>query len=48
MGPIEESCEDLYSVVCHKTCTVNCGLVNFGFDHPIVRQTMGTAKNGNV
>jgi len=47
-GPIEEYCEDLYSVVRRKTRTVHCGPVKFGSDHPIVRQTMGTTETGKV
>jgi len=48
LGPIEEYCEDLYSVVRRKTRTVHCGPVKFGSDHPIVRQTMGTTETGKV
>jgi len=48
MGPIEEYCEDLYSVVRRKTRTVQCGAINFGSEHPIVRQTMGTTETGKI
>jgi (E)-4-hydroxy-3-methylbut-2-enyl-diphosphate synthase len=31
-----------------KTRTVNCGPINFGSDHPIVRQTMATTNTADV
>ncbi len=47
-GPIDKYCEDLYSVTRRKTRTVACGPINFGSDHPIVRQTMATTDTANV
>lgn len=48
LGPLSKYCEDLYSVTRRKTRTVTCGPVNFGSDHPIVRQTMATTDTANV
>jgi len=48
LGPIDKYCEDLYSVTRRKTRTVTCGPINFGSDHPIVRQTMATTDTANV
>lgn len=48
LGPIDQYCEDLYSVIRRPTRTVECGPVKFGSDHPIVRQTMATTDTGNV
>jgi (E)-4-hydroxy-3-methylbut-2-enyl-diphosphate synthase len=48
MGPIENYCADLSSVVRRKTRTVECGPINFGSEHPIVRQTMATTNTGDV
>jgi (E)-4-hydroxy-3-methylbut-2-enyl-diphosphate synthase len=47
-GPLGKYCEDLYSVTRRKTRTVTCGPINFGSDHPIVRQTMATTDTANV
>lgn len=47
-GPLGQYCEDLYSVSRRKTRTVNCGPINFGSDHPIVRQTMATTNTADV
>lgn len=47
-GPIDKYCEDLYTVTRRKTRTVACGPINFGSDHPIVRQTMATTDTANV
>ena len=44
LGPMSgKYCADLRQVVRRKTRTVTAGPVSFGSDHPIVRQTMGTA-----
>ncbi|KAL7469079.1 hypothetical protein ACHAXS_009323 [Conticribra weissflogii] len=48
LGPLTKYCEDLYSVTRRKTRTVTCGPINFGSDHPIVRQTMATTDTANV
>mmetsp|Transcript_18382 Transcript_18382/g.37224 ORF Transcript_18382/g.37224 Transcript_18382/m.37224 type:complete len:753 (+) Transcript_18382:107-2365(+) len=48
LGPLTKYCEDLYSVTRRKTRTVSCGPINFGSDHPIVRQTMATTDTANV
>jgi (E)-4-hydroxy-3-methylbut-2-enyl-diphosphate synthase len=48
LGPIENYCEDLYSVVRRKTRTVDCGPIKFGSEHPIVRQTMATTNTADV
>jgi len=48
LGPIGRYCEDLHDVTRRKTRTVNCGPINFGSDHPIVRQTMATTDTANV
>jgi len=47
-GPIGKYCEDLHEVTRRKTRTVNCGPINFGSDHPIVRQTMATTNTADV
>ena len=47
-GCIDQYCEDLYRVSRRKTRTVQCGPINFGSDHPIVRQTMATSATGDV
>lgn len=47
-GPLGQYCEDLYSVSRRKTRTVSCGPINFGSDHPIVRQTMATTNTADV
>eukprot|EP00551_Chaetoceros_affinis_P003196 CAMPEP_0203646526 /NCGR_PEP_ID=MMETSP0088-20131115/13135_1 /ASSEMBLY_ACC=CAM_ASM_001087 /TAXON_ID=426623 /ORGANISM="Chaetoceros affinis, Strain CCMP159" /LENGTH=724 /DNA_ID=CAMNT_0050503765 /DNA_START=76 /DNA_END=2250 /DNA_ORIENTATION=+ len=48
LGPITNYCEDLKTVVRRKTRTVECGPINFGSDHPIVRQTMATTNTADV
>eukprot|EP00591_Stephanopyxis_turris_P011195 CAMPEP_0195521728 /NCGR_PEP_ID=MMETSP0794_2-20130614/19235_1 /TAXON_ID=515487 /ORGANISM="Stephanopyxis turris, Strain CCMP 815" /LENGTH=757 /DNA_ID=CAMNT_0040651341 /DNA_START=62 /DNA_END=2335 /DNA_ORIENTATION=+ len=48
LGPIEQYCEDLYSVIRRKTRTVECGPIKFGSEHPIVRQTMATTNTADV
>jgi len=48
LGPLSKYCEDLYTVSRRKTRTVTCGPINFGSDHPIVRQTMATTDTANV
>lgn len=48
LGPIENYCADLNSVVRRKTRTVDCGPIKFGSEHPIVRQTMATTNTGDV
>ena len=47
-GPIQKYCEDLHQVQRRKTRTVTCGPINFGSDHPIVRQTMATTDTSDV
>lgn len=47
-GPIGKYCEDLTKVVRRKTRTVRCGPINFGSEHPIVRQTMATTNTADV
>ena len=47
-GPIDAYCADLYEVTRRKTRTVTCGPINFGSDHPIVRQTMATTNTADV
>ena len=47
-GPIGQYCEDLGKVVRRKTRTVTCGPIQFGSEHPIVRQTMGTTNTADV
>jgi (E)-4-hydroxy-3-methylbut-2-enyl-diphosphate synthase len=47
-GPLGQYCEDLHSVTRRKTRTVTCGPINFGSDHPIVRQTMATTNTADV
>lgn len=47
-GPISKYCEDLHVVTRRKTRTVTCGPINFGSEHPIVRQTMATTDTANV
>ena len=47
-GPIKKYCEDLSKVVRRKTRTVTCGPINFGSEHPIVRQTMATTNTADV
>ena len=47
-GPIHKYCEDLYTVQRRQTRTVTCGPINFGSDHPIVRQTMATTNTADV
>jgi len=48
MGSITDYCADLKSVVRRKTRTVECGPINFGSEHPIVRQTMATTNTADV
>ncbi|KAL7543041.1 hypothetical protein ACHAWF_007314 [Thalassiosira exigua] len=48
VGPLGKYCEDLYEVTRRKTRTVTCGPIQFGSDHPIVRQTMATTDTANV
>lgn len=48
LGPITDYCEDLKTVVRRKTRTVECGPINFGSEHPIVRQTMATTNTADV
>lgn len=48
LGPMGQYCEDLYGVARRPTRTVTCGPVNFGSEHPIVRQTMATTDTSNV
>lgn len=48
LGPIKDYCADLNKVVRRKTRTVTCGPINFGSDHPIVRQTMATTNTADV
>lgn len=47
-GPIGKYCEDLSYVTRRKTRTVTCGPINFGSEHPIVRQTMATTNTADV
>jgi len=47
-GPIGKYCEDVNFVTRRKTRTVNCGPINFGSEHPIVRQTMATTNTADV
>ncbi len=47
-GPLGQYCEDLHSVTRRQTRTVTCGPINFGSDHPIVRQTMATTNTADV
>jgi len=47
-GPIDKYCEDVNFVTRRKTRTVNCGPINFGSEHPIVRQTMATTNTADV
>lgn len=47
-GAIDQYCADLYQVTRRKTRTVTCGPINFGSDHPIVRQTMATTNTADV
>ena len=47
-GPIGKYCEDLHQVIRRQTRTVTCGPINFGSDHPIVRQTMATTNTADV
>jgi (E)-4-hydroxy-3-methylbut-2-enyl-diphosphate synthase len=48
LGPVKDYCADLHTVTRRKTRTVTCGPINFGSDHPIVRQTMATANTADV
>lgn len=48
LGPITSYCTDLSQVIRRKTRTVQCGPINFGSDHPIVRQTMATTNTADV
>lgn len=48
LGSLDKYCEDLHLVTRRKTRTVTCGPINFGSDHPIVRQTMGTTDTADV
>lgn len=48
LGPIDQYCEDLYTVLRRKTRTVECGPIKFGSEHPIVRQTMATTNTADV
>lgn len=47
-GSIDKYCEDVNFVTRRKTRTVNCGPINFGSEHPIVRQTMATTNTADV
>jgi len=48
-GPMTgKYCEDLSEVFRRPTRTVTCGPINFGSEHPIVRQTMGTTSTKDV
>eukprot|EP00534_Pseudo-nitzschia_fraudulenta_P001938 CAMPEP_0201138534 /NCGR_PEP_ID=MMETSP0850-20130426/55978_1 /ASSEMBLY_ACC=CAM_ASM_000622 /TAXON_ID=183588 /ORGANISM="Pseudo-nitzschia fraudulenta, Strain WWA7" /LENGTH=755 /DNA_ID=CAMNT_0047409929 /DNA_START=140 /DNA_END=2407 /DNA_ORIENTATION=+ len=47
-GNIDQYCEDLSLVTRRKTRTVTCGPINFGSEHPIVRQTMATTNTADV
>lgn len=47
-GELGQYCEDLNYVTRRKTRTVTCGPINFGSDHPIVRQTMATTNTADV
>eukprot|EP00543_Licmophora_paradoxa_P005058 CAMPEP_0202445012 /NCGR_PEP_ID=MMETSP1360-20130828/3895_1 /ASSEMBLY_ACC=CAM_ASM_000848 /TAXON_ID=515479 /ORGANISM="Licmophora paradoxa, Strain CCMP2313" /LENGTH=721 /DNA_ID=CAMNT_0049061133 /DNA_START=125 /DNA_END=2290 /DNA_ORIENTATION=+ len=47
-GEIKQYCADLKTVTRRKTRTVRCGPVNFGSEHPIVRQTMATTNTADV
>ena len=47
-GPLSQYCEDLYRVVRRKTRTVTAGPVQFGSEHPLVRQTMATTLTSDV
>ena len=48
VGPLGKYCENLYEVTRRKSRTVTCGPINFGSDHPIVRQTMATTDTADV
>eukprot|EP00567_Pseudictyota_dubia_P011328 CAMPEP_0197440508 /NCGR_PEP_ID=MMETSP1175-20131217/7000_1 /TAXON_ID=1003142 /ORGANISM="Triceratium dubium, Strain CCMP147" /LENGTH=758 /DNA_ID=CAMNT_0042970629 /DNA_START=58 /DNA_END=2334 /DNA_ORIENTATION=+ len=48
VGPLDNYCEDLYTVLRRKTRTVECGPIKFGSEHPIVRQTMATTMTADV
>eukprot|EP00531_Pseudo-nitzschia_arenysensis_P009328 CAMPEP_0116117610 /NCGR_PEP_ID=MMETSP0329-20121206/1662_1 /TAXON_ID=697910 /ORGANISM="Pseudo-nitzschia arenysensis, Strain B593" /LENGTH=755 /DNA_ID=CAMNT_0003611181 /DNA_START=140 /DNA_END=2407 /DNA_ORIENTATION=- len=48
LGELGQYCEDLNYVTRRKTRTVTCGPINFGSDHPIVRQTMATTNTADV
>ena len=48
IGALGQYCEDLNYVTRRKTRTVTCGPINFGSDHPIVRQTMATTNTADV
>ena len=47
-GPLGQYCPDLYEIKRRTTRTVECGPVNFGSEHPIVRQTMATTLTSDV
>jgi len=47
-GPLKDYCPDRYSVSRRKSRTVTCGPINFGSDHPLVRQTMATTDTRDV
>jgi len=47
-GPIGKYCEDVNFVTRRTTRTVYCGPINFGSEHPIVRQTMATTNTADV
>jgi len=47
-GSLGKYCEDLHLVTRRKTRTVRCGPINFGSEHPIVRQTMATTDTADV
>mmetsp|Transcript_19757 Transcript_19757/g.46004 ORF Transcript_19757/g.46004 Transcript_19757/m.46004 type:complete len:802 (+) Transcript_19757:3-2408(+) len=47
-GELGKYCEDLSFVTRRKTRTVTCGPINFGSEHPIVRQTMATTNTADV
>ena len=47
-GPLEQYCSDLYTVTRRPTRTVTAGPIQFGSEHPIVRQTMATTLTSDV
>jgi len=48
LGPINKYCEELYTSQRRKTRTVQCGPINFGSEHPVVRQTMTTTSTNDI